>query len=161
MARRSDHTREELTELAIDAALALIEADGFAQFSARQVAAKIGYTVGTLYNVFGSYDSLLLHVQSQALFARTCFPSSSESEPNWRTNFLKAEFSSCSRFRSFACSSVSGAGVATSTRGDETTPAEEGAGGESNAPAEATAIPPASRTSTPTTATSPDLKRLE
>jgi AcrR family transcriptional regulator len=67
MARRSDHTREELTELAIDAALALIEQDGFAKFSARQVAAKIGYTVGTLYNVFGSYDALLMHVNARTL----------------------------------------------------------------------------------------------
>jgi len=67
MARRSDHTREELSELAIDAALALIEADGFARFSARQVAAKIGYTVGTLYNVFGSYDEMLLRVNARTL----------------------------------------------------------------------------------------------
>ena len=67
MARRSDHTREELTELAIDAAVALIESEGFAQFSARQVAAKIGYTVGTLYNVFGSYDDLLTHVNARTL----------------------------------------------------------------------------------------------
>ena len=67
MARRSDHTREELTELAIDAALALIEADGLARFSARQVAARIGYTVGTLYNVFGSYDELLLRVNARTL----------------------------------------------------------------------------------------------
>jgi len=67
MARRSDHTREELTELAVDAALALIEAEGFEKFSARQVAAKIGYTVGTLYNVFGSYDELLLRVNARTL----------------------------------------------------------------------------------------------
>jgi AcrR family transcriptional regulator len=67
MARRSDHTREELTELAIQAAVELIEEHGFAQFSARQVAAKIGYTVGTIYNVFGSYDSLLHHVNARTL----------------------------------------------------------------------------------------------
>ena len=67
MARRSDHTREELTELAIEAAVALIEENGFAQFSARQVAAKIGYTVGTIYNVFGSYDALLFHVNARTL----------------------------------------------------------------------------------------------
>ena len=67
MARRSDHTREELTELAIEAALALIEEEGFANFSARQVAAKIGYTVGTLYNVFGTYDQLLFHVHARTL----------------------------------------------------------------------------------------------
>ena len=67
MARRSDHTREELTELAIEAALTLIEKDGFAAFSTRQVAARIGYTVGTIYNVFGSYDDLLLHVNARTL----------------------------------------------------------------------------------------------
>ena len=67
MARRSDHTREELAELAIDAALALIDEEGFANFSARQVAAKIGYTVGTLYNVFGTYDELLYHVHARTL----------------------------------------------------------------------------------------------
>jgi AcrR family transcriptional regulator len=67
MARRSDHTREELTELAIEAAVALIEEHGFAKFSARQVAAKIGYTVGTIYNVFGSYDALMLHVNARTL----------------------------------------------------------------------------------------------
>lgn len=67
MARRSDHTREELTELAIAAAVELIEEHGFAQFSARQVAAKIGYTVGTIYNVFGSHDALLFHVHARTL----------------------------------------------------------------------------------------------
>ncbi len=67
MARRSDHTREELTELAIAAAIELIEEHGFAEFSARQVAAKIGYTVGTIYNVFGSYDALLFHVHARTL----------------------------------------------------------------------------------------------
>ena len=67
MARRSDHTREELAEIAIDAALALIEEEGFANFSARQVATKIGYTVGTLYNVFGTYDQLLFHVHARTL----------------------------------------------------------------------------------------------
>ncbi|HEV3447204.1 MAG TPA: helix-turn-helix domain-containing protein, partial [Gemmataceae bacterium] len=67
MARRSDHTREELKDLAIQAAIALIEADGIGQFSARQVAARIGYTVGTLYNVFGSYDELLLNVNARTV----------------------------------------------------------------------------------------------
>ena len=67
MARRSDHTREELTELAIAAAIELIEERGIAAFSARQVAAKIGYTVGTIYNVFGSYDQMLFHVHARTL----------------------------------------------------------------------------------------------
>lgn len=67
MGRRSDHSREELQELAVDAAAALIAEDGMEQFSARQVAARIGYTIGTIYNVFGTYENLLLHAQARTL----------------------------------------------------------------------------------------------
>ena len=67
MARRSDHTREELKELAIQAGLELIEKEGLSGFSGRKLATSIGYTVGTLYNVFGSYDSLMLHLNARTL----------------------------------------------------------------------------------------------
>lgn len=67
MARRSDHTREELLELAIQSGIALIEEEGFAQFSTRKVAAKMGYTVGTLYHLFGSYDDFVFHVNARTL----------------------------------------------------------------------------------------------
>jgi AcrR family transcriptional regulator len=67
MARRADHTREELKALAVNAAVALIEENGIRDFSARQVAARIGYTVGTLYNVFEGYDDLLLHAHGRTL----------------------------------------------------------------------------------------------
>ncbi len=67
MARRSDHTREELLELAIQSGITLIEEEGFAQFSTRKVAAKMGYTVGTLYHLFGSYDDFVLHVNARTL----------------------------------------------------------------------------------------------
>jgi AcrR family transcriptional regulator len=67
MARRADHTREELTELAIIAGLELIKAEGFSSFSARKLATRIGYTVGTLYNVFGSYDDMMLHINARTL----------------------------------------------------------------------------------------------
>ena len=67
MARRADHTRQELTDLVLDAGIEIIEKEGFSKFSARQVAAKVGYTVGTLYHVFGSYDSLILHINGRTL----------------------------------------------------------------------------------------------
>ncbi len=38
---------------------------GFARFSAREVAKRIGYTIGTLYNVFGSYDRLLIAINTR------------------------------------------------------------------------------------------------
>lgn len=67
MARRADHTRDELKELAIDAGRQLIQEEGFSGFSARKAAARIGYTVGTLYNVFGSYDGYILHMNARTL----------------------------------------------------------------------------------------------
>lgn len=38
---------------------------GFARFSAREVAKRIGYSIGTLYNVFGSYDRFLLAINTR------------------------------------------------------------------------------------------------
>lgn len=67
MARRADHTREELTGLALQAGLELIKEEGFSHFSARKVAARIGYTLGTLYHVFGSYDDFILHINACTL----------------------------------------------------------------------------------------------
>jgi AcrR family transcriptional regulator len=69
MARRADHTREELKEIAIKAGLELIKKEGFFRFSARKLATRIGYTVGTLYNVFGSYDGLIVHINGRTLDA--------------------------------------------------------------------------------------------
>lgn len=40
---------------------------GFARFSAREVAKRIGYTIGTLYNVFGSHDLLILAINARTL----------------------------------------------------------------------------------------------
>src|ERR1700722_7364930 len=67
MARRADHTREELRELSFVAGLELIKKEGFSSFSARKLASRIGYTVGTLYNVFGSYDDMMLHINARTL----------------------------------------------------------------------------------------------
>ncbi len=67
MARRSDHTPEELKELAIAKAIDIIDKNGTNGFSARGVAKAMGYTVGTLYHTFGSYDMLLFHVNGRIL----------------------------------------------------------------------------------------------
>ena len=40
---------------------------GFARFSAREVAKRIGYSIGTLYNVFGSYDRLILAINARTV----------------------------------------------------------------------------------------------
>lgn len=65
MARRSDHTRPELEKLIVDTGHALMAEQGFSRFSAREVAKRIGYSVGTVYNVFGSADALVLAINTR------------------------------------------------------------------------------------------------
>ncbi len=65
MGRRSDHTPEELRELLIANGHGLLAERGFAQFSAREAARRAGYSVGTIYNVFGSLDSFLIAINSR------------------------------------------------------------------------------------------------
>lgn len=67
MARRSDHTRDELRSMAIAAGQNIIAQEGFSKFSARKVAKEIGYTVGTIYNIFDSHDMLILHINAATL----------------------------------------------------------------------------------------------
>lgn len=44
-----------------------MEEVGFARFSAREVAKRIGYSIGTLYNVFGTYDGLIVAINARTL----------------------------------------------------------------------------------------------
>jgi len=67
MGRRSDHTRDELRSLMLEAGHRQLEEVGLARFSAREVAKQVGYSVGTLYNVFGSYDELMLALNERTL----------------------------------------------------------------------------------------------
>jgi AcrR family transcriptional regulator len=65
MGRRSDHSREQLEELILAEGHRLMAELGYARFSAREVAKRIGYSIGTIYNVFGSLDALLLAINSR------------------------------------------------------------------------------------------------
>lgn len=67
MARRKDHTRPELTALAVTAARDIVAADGPAALTARRVADAIGYTPGTIYNLFSSMDELVLRANIETL----------------------------------------------------------------------------------------------
>ncbi len=69
MGRRSDHTREELYELALEAAEKIVEADGLSGLTVRKVAGEIGYSHGTLYNVFADLDELIVHLNGRTLDA--------------------------------------------------------------------------------------------
>lgn len=67
MGRRSVHTAEELRELILDASTDLIEAHGLAGLSAREIARRIGYSPGTLYNIFENLDDLVLTIEGRLL----------------------------------------------------------------------------------------------
>jgi len=67
MARRSDHSREELRALFLASARKFAEAEGLAGIGARAIARDVGYTPGTIYNVFGSLDGLVMALRAEAL----------------------------------------------------------------------------------------------
>ncbi len=67
MARRNDHTREELVALTLDRVKQFLDTHSYHELSLRKVATMIGYVPSTLVNVFGNYNLLLLHVVAQTL----------------------------------------------------------------------------------------------
>jgi AcrR family transcriptional regulator len=73
MGRRSDHSRTELRELIIGEGHRQMAVHGFSHFSARHVAREIGYSVGTIYNLFPSVDHLLLAINTRTFSQWTDF----------------------------------------------------------------------------------------
>lgn len=67
MGRRSDHSRKDIKQMAIDAGLEIIEEKGYSGLSTRKVADKIGYSVGTLYNVFENFNDLVFNINTVIL----------------------------------------------------------------------------------------------
>jgi AcrR family transcriptional regulator len=67
MGRRADHTRTELRQMILDAATDLIDREGPAGLTARAVARRIGYSVGTIYNLFEDLDDLVWQVNGRTL----------------------------------------------------------------------------------------------
>jgi AcrR family transcriptional regulator len=49
----------------LDAGAGLMAEVGLARFSAREVAKRVGYTIGTIHNVFGSYDRLVAAINTR------------------------------------------------------------------------------------------------
>ncbi len=67
LARRYDHSREQLREMALTAAHEIVAQEGLRGLTTRKVAARIGYTVGTIYNLFDNLDDLIVHLNGQTL----------------------------------------------------------------------------------------------
>lgn len=66
MGRRSDHSRDDLRTLFVAQGHAHLAEVGLARFSGREVAKRVGYSVGTIANVFGSVDGLLAAINSHS-----------------------------------------------------------------------------------------------
>ena len=67
MARRKDHSPEELRAWVISSVLEFLQQQPAQALSLRQVAKMVGYSPGTLINLFGSYAHLLLAVNACTL----------------------------------------------------------------------------------------------
>ncbi|HEU4780233.1 MAG TPA: TetR/AcrR family transcriptional regulator [Steroidobacteraceae bacterium] len=67
MGRRNEHSREELKALALRAAGDIVAEHGAVALSMREVARRIGYTVGALYLVFTNLDDLIVHLNEQTI----------------------------------------------------------------------------------------------
>ncbi|MDX1803686.1 MAG: TetR/AcrR family transcriptional regulator [Alcanivorax sp.] len=67
MARRNQHSREQLQALAIQAVRELISEQGLGKLSVRKVADRIGYAPGMLYHIFSNLDDLILHTNAGTL----------------------------------------------------------------------------------------------
>lgn len=67
MGRRSDHTRPELRAMILSEGHRHMAESGFACFSAREVAKRIGYSIGTIYNVMGTHEALILAINAITL----------------------------------------------------------------------------------------------
>jgi AcrR family transcriptional regulator len=67
MARRSEHSLDELRVMVLDAAETLVINEGFPALTARRIAVEIGYTVGSIYRVYANMADLILHINARTL----------------------------------------------------------------------------------------------
>lgn len=67
MARRSEHSQEEIREMVLNAAETIVIEEGFKELKARKIAMDIGYTVGSIYMVFENMADLIMHIKGRTL----------------------------------------------------------------------------------------------
>ncbi len=65
MARRSEHSREQIKQLVLGAAEEIVQEQGFAALKVRKIAADIGYTVGSIYMVFSCMSDLHMQIKAR------------------------------------------------------------------------------------------------
>jgi AcrR family transcriptional regulator len=69
MARTAKHSKQELRDMALAAARAIIAEQGSGNLNVRAVAARMGYSVGTIYNIFEGLEELVAGLNAETLDA--------------------------------------------------------------------------------------------
>ncbi len=67
MGRRSDHARDQIHDMILKGAAEIVVEGGLRSLNIRQVAARIGYSVGTIYNLFRNQDDVIVHMNGRTL----------------------------------------------------------------------------------------------
>lgn len=67
MARRSEHSLEEIRVMVLNAAEAIVIKEGYSALTVRRIAREIGYTVGSIYMVFNNMADLVMHIKARTL----------------------------------------------------------------------------------------------
>jgi len=64
MARRNEHSLDEIRKMVLDAAETIIINEGHSALTVRRIAMEIGYTVASIYMVFANMADLVLHIKA-------------------------------------------------------------------------------------------------
>lgn len=67
MARRREHSLEEIKAMTLSAADAIVRVQGVSGLKMREIAMDIGYTVGSIYMVFVNMDDLIMQLKGRVL----------------------------------------------------------------------------------------------
>jgi AcrR family transcriptional regulator len=67
MGRPAKHSQEDIVRMVVDAAEAMARREGLRGLSLRKIAADVGYVPGSLYNVIGDLDDIILHLNARTL----------------------------------------------------------------------------------------------
>jgi AcrR family transcriptional regulator len=67
MARRGEHSQEEIKQMILCAAERIVTEDGFSALTVRKIAQAVGYTVGSFYMVYNNMADLVIHINGRTL----------------------------------------------------------------------------------------------
>lgn len=67
MARRNEHSQDEIKAMILNAAETLVAEGGYSELKVRSIAMEIGYTVGSIYMLFENLADLIMHLQARTL----------------------------------------------------------------------------------------------